>query len=363
MEKGIIEIFQSVQADKKISAYALFRYPNTHTIYLIAQQQGQPLLFDSIDKLEEKDGFVIAPFEPSKINPIILFTPDIEIEFENYPSDFPNECILEPLLTEESRILYKKDFQSFIDPLKKKNFDKIVLSRNQTFQTSKDINPETLFLRACNRYPRQFVALYYTETSGLWLTATPEVLLEGKQDDWHTISLAGTMPFREGYDANDLNSWSDKDKREQAYVTEYIASLLKTQATNIHFEGPYVSQAGNVMHLRTDFHFSLPRQYQLSKLLKMLHPTPAVCGLPKVETREHILKNESKPRKYYAGFIGVYNTKKNVRLFVSLRCMQIEEKLYHLYAGGGLLGASEEENEWKETEDKMHTMKSLFQII
>ena len=47
-------------------------------------------------------------------------------------------------------------------------------------------------------------------------------------------------------------------------------------------------------------------------------------------------------------------------LYVSLRCMNIEGGYYHLYAGGGLLKDSTEEQEWMETEAKLETMRRII---
>ena len=43
-----------------------------------------------------------------------------------------------------------------------------------------------------------FIALVHTPQSGMWLTATPEILLEGSGCDWRTIALAGTMRLEDG---------------------------------------------------------------------------------------------------------------------------------------------------------------------
>uniref|UniRef100_UPI0040474081 chorismate-binding protein n=1 Tax=Flavobacterium sp. TaxID=239 RepID=UPI0040474081 len=38
-----------------------------------------------------------------------------------------------------------------------------------------------------------------------------------------------------------------------------------------------------------------------------MHPTPAVCGLPKKEAMEFVLKEEGYDRKFYSGFLGEWN--------------------------------------------------------
>ena len=92
----------------------------------------------------------------------------------------------------------------------------------------------------------------------------------------------------------------------------------------------------------------------------ILYPTPAVCGLPKGAARDFIVKNEYAPRQYYSGFVGPLDPNGETHLFVSLRCMRIAEGECFLFAGGGLLADSDQEAEWRETEDKMETMGVLL---
>ena len=100
----------------------------------------------------------------------------------------------------------------------------------------------------------------------------------------------------------------------------------------------------------------------LFQLLKVLHPTPAVCGLPKEEAYRFILENEGYDRCYYSGFIGWLDPDGRTDLYVNLRCMHIEEEQLTLYAGGGLLASSELNDEWLETEKKLQTIKRLIAV-
>ena len=94
-------------------------------------------------------------------------------------------------------------------------------------------------------------------------------------------------------------------------------------------------------------------------MLQLLHPTPAVCGLPKEEAYHFIIEHEGYDRSYYSGFIGWLDTKGKTDLYVNLRCMNILPQTFTLYAGGGLLAASQLEDEWQETEDKLDTMRRI----
>ena len=208
---------------------------------------------------------------------------------------------------------------------------------------------------ACERYPEAFVALFSAPQCGTWLIATPEVLVDRDGDRWHTMALAGTMPY-----SDNLPSWSDKNIQEQAYVARYIKECLDHYSDEVTSSGPYTTRAGKLVHLRTDFSFTMRPDASVGCLLEDLHPTPAVCGLPKQEAHRFILENESLDRSYYSGFSGPLNLDDKTAMFVSLRCMRICDDRYRLYAGGGILAQSDEEMEWNETAAKMQAMLSLI---
>ena len=214
-------------------------------------------------------------------------------------------------------------------------------------------------------YPRLFVALVYTPQSGLWLMATPEILLKGEQNQMATMSLAGTQKAEPSKPVADYPvegvEWSEKNREEQQYVTDYIEDCIKVFSDEYQKKGPYTTMAANLYHLRTDIAFRLHDTGRLGDVLDALYPTPAVCGIPKDEARRFILQHEHQSRKYYSGFVGPISPKGKTHLYVSLRCMNIlDDGSCELYAGGGLLKESEMEKEWKETEAKMQTILSVL---
>jgi isochorismate synthase len=261
------------------------------------------------------------------------------------------------------RALYHTDFDKFHTQLENGSFRKIVLSRCAVESSNAAVDMFRLFVDACSRYPRMFISLVSTSRAGVWLTASPEILLErhcscdsraGAPYTFRTIALAGTMPW-----ADDVR-WSEKNIREQRYVATYIKKALENASDKIDEEGPYTTRAANLAHLRSDFTFTLQQTGKLGSLLHTLHPTPAVCGLPKDETYKFILNEESSPRHYYSGFQGPLSTDADTHLYVSLRCMNILSGHCLLYAGGGLMKDSDEESEWLETEAKMNTMRDIL---
>jgi isochorismate synthase len=94
-------------------------------------------------------------------------------------------------------------------------------------------------------------------------------------------------------------------------------------------------------------------------LIRSLHPTPAVCGLPREKALQLIEKHETHNRNLYAGLIG-YKSKEELNVFVNLRCMQVTENDFLLYVGGGITDQSIPENEWNETENKAKTLMRVL---
>ena len=340
------------------SAFALYRLPHADRYVKV---QGATQEIASCSLLNGRTGFVIAPFQVTQEQPIVIIAPeDVEELAFSGSSCFPGTTGQTALSGLSGS--YHIDFSSFHAQLQQGTFRKIVLARCADEPVTQVIEPEELFLRACQLYPRMFIALVYTPQSGLWLTATPEILLEGDGANWRTIALAGTMTL-EGdqlLGEGETSRWSTKNIEEQRIVATYIAECLERFTTDFQEEGPRTVRAANLVHLRSDFTFTLPSDDCLGDLLMALHPTPAVCGLPKRDAFDFIVRNEHTPRRYYSGFMGPLRMNDATHLYVSLRCMNIDRDAYHLYAGGGLLKDSVEEQEWQETEAKMETMRSLL---
>lgn len=327
------------------------------------QSTGTARLLYTIEELDEQKGFVIAPFCPSDSLPIVLIEPDC-FEIPQLPlAGSPKQCQPDPNNTcfaspEAVKEHYREAFRRFIEPLQRKKFDKLVLSRSQTIGRASGFSATAAFYQACRQYKYSYIYLCHTPQTGTWMGSTPEIILAGQQGEWHTVALAGTQPLQN--DGCLPTSWDEKNKEEQGIVAAYVRNQLDSLGIRFTEQAPCPVHAGALSHLRSDFGFSLPDNRKLGDLLKRLHPTPAVCGLPKEEAYRFILDNEGHNRRYYSGFIGWLDPEGKSDLYVNLRCMHIHPHAFTLYAGGGLLASSCLESEWQETEAKMQTMARLL---
>ena len=289
-----------------------------------------------------KNGFVIQKFKGSDA---YVFEED---ETQNSFTFLKNQA---PLFTKKDYLLVG---EKLLHTLKTKEVKKTVLSRihSQTFDTSKSLE---LFYLIEKEYPSAFVYCFSDPILGTWLGASPEILLKKEKDIFQTTALASTK------NADDQSPWNEKEKKEQAYVREFIDRNLQALGIDsIEQTEVYESFAGPVKHLRSDFHFSSSNSVET--ILNCLHPTPAVSGFPQKSAIKLIDELEQHKREFYAGYIGEINDGQTA-IYVNLRCCQIIENQIHLYLGGGYTRESNPLLEWEETENKSRTILDIIQKL
>ena len=215
----------------------------------------------------------------------------------------------------------------------------------------------------CNlleKYPAAFVYIWYHPAVGMWAGATPETLFSLENGKFTTMALAGTQRVK----GDEELIWGLKEREEQQIVTDYIKTELKGLITRT--APARTVRAGQVAHICTELEGTLTKDFGLIQLVNKLHPTPAVCGLPKETARSFIIEHEGYDRKFYTGFLGEINlsldseTSAKTHLFVNLRCMELFENKAVLFVGGGITGDSDKEKEWEETVAKSATMRSIL---
>ena len=292
-----------------------------------------------------KNGFVLATFDSSS-----LFIPS-ELEAPPAP-DAWEEIERIPQEAPTSREKYASLFQLYTGFIRSGEVRKIVLARTADTETAPGFSPCQAFRTACEQNPNAFKALVHTPRHGTWIFCTPEQLVTGSGNSWHTMALAGTR-------IPNLLPWDAKNKREQALVTDFVREILTPLADELE-ESPLENlRAGRIEHLCTRFSWKMPPG-RLLLLLDQLPPTPAVCGSPVADARALLQQYPDIDRSCYAGYLGPWGNG-SVQLYVSLRCMQVFPTFCRLYAGGGLMPDSDEEQEWLETENKMACMRQAIE--
>ena len=335
--------------------YVLFRLPN--------EKMGRLIVSDHTDvseafpsSLEQlKNSFLMFPF--SLGNHPILSISSKNLHFFELDDDSFRAPLKSEAQPSRPTPAYCEAFDKFVSAVRGGAFEKLVLSRTSSCLVPLQ-EPLSLFLRACAENSDAMVYLFHSSETGDWMGASPELLLTGDDAQLRTVALAGTMRNRDDAPVA-LSEWGDKERLEQSIVVDYIRGCISCFGTLKDEWGPYPVSAGHVSHLRTDFYFFM-EQERRSDFITAIHPTPAVCGLPKESSLRFILDNEGYDREYYSGFMGWTDENGKMHLYVNIRCMKLVGSMAHFFAGGGILASSDLQSEWMETEEKMATMKRLL---
>lgn len=316
---------------------------------------SQPLESTAINKA----CFIAVPFNSSKSYYIFpddltctgnLISDNIIDFIKNYKEYDKSEISVKS----KDSICQKNDYIKLVDETRKKiksgAFEKIVFSHKSEFHIA-DFSASNKFMQLIDNQPNAFVSLINIPGEGVWIGATPELLLKKAGTTFQTMALAGTRSITESG-----NEWDDKNKKEQALVCEYIENILSKYSNHIKESKTGSVRAGHLEHRITRFEFDMEHGEHCSSLLRELHPTPAVCGTPKDICYEEILRQEHYDRELYSGFIGHIDYNSDFEFYVNLRCLKATGEDVYVYAGGGITAASDGEKEWIETELKAQTV-------
>ncbi|WP_372937233.1 chorismate-binding protein [Seonamhaeicola sp.] len=352
--------------------FVIYRKPNKQEVYALLQKSDK--LFYTSEFTEQ--GFVFSPFDDTAKT---VLMPLENSEYISTPT-----VNLKKVEVNTSKYIVDKQAKDYhinlvnngVEAIENKQFKKVVLSRKEKVNLSEG-NPFTIFKKLLNKYPSAFVYCWYHPKVGLWLGATPETLVKIEGNRFSIMALAGTQVYKDTLDV----VWKDKEIQEQKFVTDFIVDSLKPSAESIKISDTTTVKAGSLLHLKTMISAQLKSNSNLKDVILAIHPTPAVCGLPKQAAKTFILNNENYNREFYTGFLGELNLehttspragsrnienraytfkKKSTQLYVNLRCMQLKALQAMVYVGGGVTISSNAEKEWEETVSKSLVIKSVL---
>ncbi len=151
---------------------------------------------------------------------------------------------------------------------------------------------------------------------------------------------------------------SAKDHAEHALVSEAVVAALRPYCRKLEVpSAPSLTSTPAVWHLGTAITGEL-RDPDVSafRLAAALHPTPAVCGTPTEQARALVAEWEPFERDYYAGAVGWVDAAGDGEWAVAIRCAEVARRSMRLYAGGGIVAASDPQAELDETSAKFQTL-------
>jgi isochorismate synthase len=357
---------------------ALWRLPETDCTHVLTCEK--PIALADVALEELPAGFLVGAFDPildKQFFPseFLLRQDKDTLQVVQAPPSInwnvPEETPLRWHVRKGSKVLnttsvdFLQNVEQALHAIEAGWLEKVVPSRIKEVELNPNLDLIQLFHSLAERYPHALISLVSSPATGTWLGATPELLVSQSQEGvFKTVALAGTQPFVAGADLK-KTTWTQKDIEEQALVSRYIINCFKKIRLREYEEhGPRTYRAGNLLHLKTDYVVDTRATHfpQLaSVMLKLLHPTSAVCGMPLEPALQFLRSHEPHARELYAGFLGPVDVSGSTDVFVNLRCMQWLGNRARLYAGAGVTADSDPAAEWNETEMKMNTILKAIQ--
>ncbi|MES2768087.1 MAG: isochorismate synthase [Bdellovibrionota bacterium] len=256
--------------------------------------------------------------------------------------------------------LFTKIHEKFQD----ETFRKIVPARKVTVDLEQNLNILEFFKKIMK--DSNYNYMIRTSEHSAFMGSSPERLLFFQDSKFQTEAIAGTRPKELAHELLE----SEKDLYEHNLVVEDIIAKLKPFSEKIHSEKTAVIDAKNLAHLKTKItatpslgntQTGNAQSKNIFNVIESLHPTSAVCGMPKRESINFLRESESFDRGLFASPFGVFN-RKFTDICVAIRCCHIEKNRVDLFSGVGVVPQSNPESEWQELEHKIQPYLDLLGI-
>ncbi len=316
--------------------------------FILYKKPGEIGIFYAKEETNGKHQFVFSSFlQEARLSFSFKKKRNISDEIEE-----AEQTIKLPETPLENQNVSKEEYQQKIAEviryIKDGKARKIVFSRSIVLGKKIDLLPT--YRQLCKQYTHTFCYIWFHPFSGVWLGATPELLVKVKGVQLETMALAGTKAVHD--------FWTPKEFQEQQIVSDYIKAQLKYVASEVKSTGVQTIFQGEIQHLQTKISARLWEK-NYDQLIQKIHPTPAVCGVPMEKVKRYLQEHEEYNRSFYTGFLGDAE-ENSMELYVNLRCAHLNDYQAKLYVGGGINELSDPLKEWEETELKSSILQQCL---
>lgn len=273
----------------------------------------------------------------------------------------PEVNIMKDIFPEEWKALV----EDAVKALNKKDFLKVVLSRQRLVTFKSQITPLFLVNRLSDE--GDTYTIYYEKNDSIFVSKSPEKLFDIKNNALSTNAIAGsskrTLNESENQKSREFLMSDEKNQYEHELVRESIVEDLKPHSHFVKYsETPELLENKYIYHLHTPITARLKDEVDVFQLIDAIHPTPAVGGMPKQLAEEYIAELEFGTRGLYAAPVGIVQENNDSEFVVSLRSMLVHQKSASLFAGCGIVKASNSEEEFVETSVKFTPMMNVLGV-
>jgi len=238
---------------------------------------------------------------------------------------------------------------------------KVVLARECRLIFKEKISTEFVLDRLIKEQNNSYIFALEAEDD-CFVGASPERLVKKVGNEVFSTCLAGSIPRGEDEESDQklgAKLLADKKNRtEHQYVVSMIQSAMEMFCEKVDIpEAPILMKMRDIQHLYTPVKGILKETESLMELIKLLHPTPALGGVPREMALQKIRTEEQLDRGLYGAPLGWLDYRGNGEFAVSIRSGLIQKNEASIFAGCGIVESSDVESEYKETAIKFRPMQ------
>jgi menaquinone-specific isochorismate synthase len=245
--------------------------------------------------------------------------------------------------------------------------DKVVLARRVALALGDSMDPLLVLSHLEPATPGCYHFAVRPADGPAFVGASPERLFRREGRYVVSEAVAGTRP-RGDTEAEDEALRrelleSPKERREHAFVEEAIRADLESVCASVQRPNGTGERAlARGRHLHSQLTGTLRPDTSTTDLLNVLHPTPAVGGVPTDNAVAAIRAQEPFDRGWYAGPVG-WIGRDAAEFAVGLRAGLVEENQIALFSGAGIVEGSTPDREWEEIEQKIGDFAAIMGVV
>jgi len=249
--------------------------------------------------------------------------------------------------------LLNKQISTAIKLINDGSIEKLVLGSRLIFKLKNKLNIVQILNKLRLSQTNACRYLWKSNKENMIFGASPEKLFSYKEKVLELEAIAGTEKIGINMDTF---LRSEKNLREHNFVINYLIENLKFLDIGNYQQGKLkVKEFGNIAHLYTLICAHVDEICPFL-LLEKLHPSPAVCGLPKEKALKYIDSLENFDRGNYASPFGWVDLEGNADFRVALRGARIINSGIEFIAASGLVKGSISEEEIDEIKLKLASL-------
>ncbi|MEW9677069.1 isochorismate synthase [Lentibacillus sp. L22] len=281
----------------------------------------------------------------------------------HYTKPFPDEATL--LKREEiAPQQWKEQVRQATEEIKQQHAEKIVLAREMRLTFSKQVEVTPVLDKLLSSQTNSYV-FAFEHGDDCFVGATPERLVKLEQEQLLSTCLAGTAPRGttpvQDKEIGRTLLQDTKNREEHDFVVKMIGNAIKPYCSRVDIpNNPVIYPLKNLQHLYTPVKATLKQGHSIFEIVKALHPTPALGGVPREKSLTFIREHELLERGWYGAPVGWLDSNRNGEFAVAIRSGLVQGNEASIFAGCGVVKDSDPEAEYEETLIKFTPMLSVL---